>query len=216
MPAIRVDLGASLAEAQWTLLGLWLLGLMTVRRLVEADTDPLECSVARARDAVRRAMRGHRARRGPRSLEAALRAAVRDRSVRRGDKAARNYPRKKRQKPPVSHTMVMVHPISGRKILYVDPGYTVSIDGMDKRESDELLEFLFQHQLQPQFQYAHRWAEGDVLIWDDLQTLHNAEADYRADEPRLIKRCQAMADQVFKPEFRRLAQIYGEPQLESV
>ena len=112
----------------------------------------------------------------------------------------------KRQKPPVSHPMVMVHPISGRKILYADPGYTVRIDGMDKHESSELLEFLFRHQLQPQFQYAHRWAEGDVLIWDNLQTLHTAEADYRADEPRLIKRCQAMTDQVFTPKFRQLAQ----------
>jgi len=116
----------------------------------------------------------------------------------------------KRCKPPVSHPMVMVHPISGRKILYADPGYTVSIDDIDKRESDELLAFLFQHQLQPQFRYAHRWAEGDVLIWDNLQTLHNAEADYRADEHRLIKRCQAMANEVFKGEFRRLAQNYGQ------
>jgi len=115
----------------------------------------------------------------------------------------------KRQKPPVSHSMVMVHPISGRKILYADPGYTVSIDGMDKREGAELLEFLFQHQIQPQFQYAHRWAEGDVLIWDNLQTLHNAEADYQADEPRLVRRCQTMADRVFKPEFRQLAQLYS-------
>ena len=116
----------------------------------------------------------------------------------------------KREKPPVSHPMVMVHPISDRKILYADPGYTVSIAGMEKRESDELLDYLFQHQLQPHFQYAHRWAEGDLLIWDNLQTLHNAEADYRADEPRLIKRCQAMADQVFTPKFRQLAQGYGE------
>src|SRR4029077_13454714 len=94
----------------------------------------------------------------------------------------------KRQKPPVWHAMVMVHPISGRKILYVDPGYTVSIDGMDKQESNELPEFLFQHQVKLKFQYAHRWAEGDLLIWDNLQTLHNAEADYRPDEHRLIKR----------------------------
>ena len=115
----------------------------------------------------------------------------------------------KRQKPPVSHPLAMLHPISRRTILYADPGYTVSIDGMDKRESGKLLDFLFQHQVQPQFQYAHRWAEGDVLIWDNLQTLHNAEADYRADEPRLIKRCQAMADRVFTPKFRQLAQTYG-------
>jgi taurine dioxygenase len=119
----------------------------------------------------------------------------------------------KRRKPPVSHPMVMVHPISGRRILYANPGYTVSIDGMSQQESDELLEYLFQHQVQPQFQYAHLWAKGDVLIWDDLQTLHNAKADYRADEPRLVKRCQAMANRVFEPEFRRLAQTYGKSPL---
>src|SRR5438128_374638 len=53
---------------------------------------------------------------------------------------------------------------------------------------------------------AHRWSEGDVLVWDNLWTLHNAEADYRPDEPRLIKRCQAMADLVFTPDFAHLAQ----------
>ena len=108
----------------------------------------------------------------------------------------------RRQKPPVSHPMVMVHPISGRKSLYADPGYTVRIDGMPEAESEELLEFLFHHQLQTRFQYAHRWSEGDVLVLDNLWTLHNAVADYRADEPRLIKRCQAMANLVFTPEFK--------------
>ena len=117
----------------------------------------------------------------------------------------------KRMKPPVSQPMVLVHPISGRKSLYADPGYTVSIDGMDIQESDGLLDFLFRDQLRPELQYAHRWNEGDVLVWDNLRTLHNAEADYRADEPRLIKRCQAMADRVFTAEFAHLAQEYGRP-----
>ncbi|HEY6343784.1 MAG TPA: TauD/TfdA family dioxygenase [Bryobacteraceae bacterium] len=111
----------------------------------------------------------------------------------------------RRQKPPVSHPMVMVHPISGRRSLYADPGYTVRIDDMPEAESEELLQFLFQHQLQPRFQFAHHWSERDVLVWDNLWTLHNAEADYRADEPRLIKRCQAMANLVFTPEFVHLA-----------
>jgi Transposase DDE domain len=47
-----------LAEAQWTLLGIWLLGLLTVTRLVDQDIDPLEMSYAKARNAVRRALRG--------------------------------------------------------------------------------------------------------------------------------------------------------------
>lgn len=91
---------ACLAEARWSLLGLWLLGLMTVSRLIGARVDPLRFSVARARDAVRRALRGRGARRGPRSLDGALRAAAKEGYLRRGSKAARDYPRKKRQKPP--------------------------------------------------------------------------------------------------------------------
>ena len=127
----------------------------------------------------------------------------------RGGEASSRVPltdAQRRQKPPVSHPMVMVHPISGRKSLYADPGYTVRIDDMPEAESEELLQFLFQYQVQPRLQYAHRWREGDVLVWDNLWTLHNAEADYHADEPRLIKRCQAMANLVFTPEFVHLAQ----------
>src|SRR3954451_24209793 len=81
-------------------MGLWLLGLLPVSRWVSAGVDPLAFSVARARDAVRGALRDSRPRRGPRSLDAALRAAVKDPDRRQGSKAARNYPRKKREKPP--------------------------------------------------------------------------------------------------------------------
>ncbi len=89
-----------LAEAQWALLSLWLLGLMTVSRLRSAGLDPRAVSVAKARDAVRSALGDKRPRRGPRDLETALRAATKDGYQRMGSKAARNYPRKKREKPP--------------------------------------------------------------------------------------------------------------------
>lgn len=89
-----------LAEAQWTLLGLWLLMLLTASRLISAGQDPLGASVAKARNAVRYALRDSRPRRGPRNLEAALRAATKDSYRRIGIKASRNYPRKKQQKPP--------------------------------------------------------------------------------------------------------------------
>ena len=46
---------------------------------------------------------------------------------------------------------------------------------------------------QPEYRYAHRWHGGDVLMWDNMRTIHNAVADYGPDEPRLIKRCQVMA-----------------------
>lgn len=107
----------------------------------------------------------------------------------------------RRSKPPVSHPVIMTHPITGRKLLYANPGYTIRIDGWDPAESDAMLEFLFQHQLQQHYRYVHRWTENDVLIWDDLCTLHNAWPDYGPDEHRLIKRCQVMADRVFDPAF---------------
>jgi Transposase DDE domain len=92
--------GTCLPEAQWTLLGLWLLGLMTASRLIEAGDDPLAMSAAGARDAVRQVLRARRPRRGPRSLTGMLRAAVKDGYVRHTSKAARNDPRKKRERPP--------------------------------------------------------------------------------------------------------------------
>jgi taurine dioxygenase len=111
----------------------------------------------------------------------------------------------RQRKPPVSQKMVLVHPLSGRKLLYANPGYTVRIDGLAAAESDALLERLFAHQVQQKFRYAHRWAERDVLLWDNLRTIHNAVADYGADEHRYVRRCQAMADLVFRPEFAALA-----------
>ncbi len=113
----------------------------------------------------------------------------------------------RRQKPPVSQPMVLRHPLSGRRILYANPGYTMHIDGLPAAESDALLALLFEHQVQPKFQYAHRWTEGDVLLWDNIRTMHNAVPDYGPDEHRLIRRCQAMADRVFDPEFARLASV---------
>ncbi|HUB45258.1 MAG TPA: TauD/TfdA family dioxygenase [Acetobacteraceae bacterium] len=111
------------------------------------------------------------------------------------------------QKPPVSQPMALRHPLSGRRILYANPGYTVRIDGMAAAESDALLETLFAHQLQPRYQYAHHWAEGDVLMWDNIRTMHYAVPDYGPGEHRLVRRCQAMADRVFEPEFAGLAGV---------
>jgi taurine dioxygenase len=107
----------------------------------------------------------------------------------------------RREKPPVSHPVFLKHPITGKMVLYANPGYTVRINDVPERESDELLDFLFRHQLQSKYKYAHQWSENDVLMWDDLLTLHNAVADYGPTEHRLIKRCQVMADRVFEAAY---------------
>jgi taurine dioxygenase len=96
-------------------------------------------------------------------------------------------------KPPVPHPVVLTHPISGRKALYANPGYAVRIDELAEAESERLLEFLFAHQTQDKYRYVFNWQAGDVLIWDNLRTIHQARADYLPNEHRLMKRCQVMA-----------------------
>jgi len=114
----------------------------------------------------------------------------------RGSKRPPLTEEQRRKKPPVSQPIFLRHPITGDNVLYCNPGYAEKIDGMDPEESGRILEFLFKHQLQEKYGYRHRWTEGDVLMWDNFGTIHNAVADYRPDEHRLIKRCQVMADQV--------------------
>jgi len=106
----------------------------------------------------------------------------------------------RRRKPPVSHPVFLVHPITGRKVLYANPGYSVRINELSAGRSDEVLAFLFEHQLQPKYRYQHRWNVGDVLMWDNIGTIHNAVADYGPDEPRYIRRCQVMANKYY-PEL---------------
>jgi taurine dioxygenase len=97
------------------------------------------------------------------------------------------------KKPPVSQPIFRTHPITGRTILYCNPGYAMHIDGMGEAESAELLDYLFAHQAQEKYFHAHQWAEGDVLMWDNIGTVHNAIPDYRPDEPRYMRRVQVMA-----------------------
>ncbi len=105
-------------------------------------------------------------------------------------------PEQRAKKPPVSQPIFRRHPITGRMVLYANPGYTMWIDGMDALESGEILDFLFRHQERAEYLYAHRWTEGDVLMWDNIGTNHNAVADYLPDEPRFILRVQVMADRL--------------------
>jgi taurine dioxygenase len=116
-------------------------------------------------------------------------------------------PEQRAKRPPSVHPVFLTHPISGRKVLYANPGYTIRINELPEVESDAVLAELFAHQLQPKFQHAHVWTEGDVLVWDHIGTLHNAIPDYTADEHRLIKRCQVMADRVFDPAFLKDAMM---------
>jgi taurine dioxygenase len=85
------------------------------------------------------------------------------------------------------HPLVRVHPDTGRRSLYLSRLMTRDIVGMDRAESDALLEQLFDHCERPEFVYAHRWIPGDLVIWDN-RCVNHARTDFPADEARLLRR----------------------------
>ena len=96
--------------------------------------------------------------------------------------------------PPVVHPVVRTHPETGKKALYVNPGFTRRICELSPAESRALLDHLFAHCQQPHFIYRHRWARGDLLIWDNRCTCHHAVADYDMSEARHMIRASVQGD----------------------
>lgn len=90
-----------------------------------------------------------------------------------------------RDRTPVFHPIIRVHPETGRQTLYFDPGKILAIEGLEARESDALIEELTGHMIQPQAQYRHRWRKGDIVIWDNRCSYHRAAGDYPPEEDRI-------------------------------
>ena len=80
--------------------------------------------------------------------------------------------------PPRAHPVVRTHAGTGRRALFVNPHFTDSFAGMTKAESAPLLDWLAEHSTRPENVYRHRWAVGDVLMWDNRCTMHYAVRDY--------------------------------------
>ncbi len=86
-----------------------------------------------------------------------------------------------------THPVVITHPESGKKALYVNPGFTVGFDGWTADESRPLLEYLYRHAARPEFTYRFQWREGSLAFWDNRATWHYALNDYQG-ERRLLHR----------------------------
>ena len=76
------------------------------------------------------------------------------------------------------HPMAPVHPVTGRRLLFVNRSFTQLVTGVLKSESDRLLQYLFGHIESPGLQVRFRWRKGSVAIWDNRSTQHYAVADY--------------------------------------
>ena len=86
---------------------------------------------------------------------------------------------------PVFHPIIRVHPETGRKGLYFDPGKILRIEGLDAQESDDLIEELTARMIQPEGEYRHHWRRGDIVIWDNRCSYHKAAGDYPPEEDRV-------------------------------
>ena len=76
------------------------------------------------------------------------------------------------------HPVVRTHPETGRRSLYVNVAHTVRFSGMTEEESKPLLDFLFQHQIKPEFTCRFQWSVGALAFWDNRAGLHNPVNDY--------------------------------------
>ena len=92
------------------------------------------------------------------------------------------------------HPIVRTHAETGRKSLFVNPGFTSHIQGFHRDESRTLLDFLHSHCMRPEFLYRHRWQEYDLIIWDNRCLMHYAVMDYPDDQPRYMERTTCIGD----------------------
>ncbi len=111
---------------------------------------------------------------------------------------------------PVTHPVVRVHPMTGRKSLFVNPQFTLYIKGMEESESQTLLSTLFRTLNTLEHHYRHRWQPDMVVFWDNRSTQHAAVHDYYPQR-RLMERVTIKGDRprgtgeiAAKDELRRL------------
>jgi taurine dioxygenase len=89
--------------------------------------------------------------------------------------------------PPREYPVVITHPESGRKALFVNPGYTVRIVGLAPAESNTMLRFLFSHIGSAGHVYRHHWNAGDLVVWDELTVLHRAPNDFAPHDRKVVR-----------------------------
>jgi taurine dioxygenase len=92
--------------------------------------------------------------------------------------------------------MIVVNPGSGRKALYVSRLNTLWIEGVDRKESDALLDSLFPLTEDPSIIYEHVWRKGDLLMWDNLACLH-ARTDWPSEQRRTLRRCTTEGEALY-------------------
>ncbi|SDB21722.1 taurine dioxygenase [Pseudomonas sp. NFACC13-1] len=102
----------------------------------------------------------------------------------------------RRKNPPLSHPVIRTHPVSGRRSLFVNEGFTTRINELSENESEAILKLLFAHATRPEFTLRWRWQVNDVAFWDNRVTQHFAVDDYRPAR-RVMHRATVLGDVPF-------------------
>jgi len=93
---------------------------------------------------------------------------------------------RRKTQPIVPHPVVRIHPVTGRKCLYVTKGECVGIEGMADADALPLIERLARHVYRPPYRHIHKWRVGDLLMWDNCAVQHIATFDYKWPEHRRL------------------------------
>ena len=101
--------------------------------------------------------------------------------------------------PPMSHPVVRVHPVTGKRSLFVNPHYTRFIKGMEEREGRALLDTLFRATSVLEYQYRHRWQPDTLVFWDNRSVQHAAVHDYYPQR-RFMERVTVKGDRPFSAD----------------
>ena len=128
---------------------------------------------------------------GLRGVNSSAKATVtKTREDRVGDSAKEENVRKELVS---EHPVVRTHPETGRKALYVNPGHTMRFAGWTEEESAPLLEYLFQHQVKPEFTCRFSWTPKSIALWDNRCVMNNPVNDYHGHK-RLLYRITLKGD----------------------
>ena len=99
--------------------------------------------------------------------------------------------------PDVEHPLVRTHPDTGRKALYLNFNRLDRILGMERAESDALLDELAEEARKPRHHFGHEWQVGDCVVWDNRATMHRVDVDYPLGERRIMQRVLIEGDRPF-------------------
>ena len=109
------------------------------------------------------------------------------------------------------HPLVRIHPETGERLLFLNPGTTTHIVGLKERESDALIELLYQELIRPEYAARFRWRPGSLVVWDNPAVAHAGPSDYApVDLPRIVRRITVAGEPPEGPDGFRSRPLEGE------